>query len=77
MAEQQGGAGVLGACGAGHWARGEAIFLCPPLFAERRCDRHEAGKRRARGGGRLRAELIRLKSHLSPLSLIARRAHTI
>ena len=32
MAEQQGGAGVLGACGAGHWARGEAVFLCPPLL---------------------------------------------
>ena len=23
---------MLGACGAGHWARGEAVFLCPPLL---------------------------------------------
>ena len=31
MAEQVGGAGGLGACGAVHWARGETIFLSPPF----------------------------------------------
>ena len=34
MAEQQGGAGVLGACGAAQWARRKTVFLCPPPFAE-------------------------------------------
>ena len=32
MAEQEGCVGVLGACGAVHWAQGEPVFLCHPLL---------------------------------------------
>ena len=32
MAEQEGRAGVLGACGAGHWVRGETVSFPTPLL---------------------------------------------
>ena len=56
MAEQQGGAGVLGACGAGHWARGEAVFLCPPLLRNCQFPHFAWSHERLGAGGSLPAD---------------------
>ena len=57
MAETEGRAGVLGACGAVHWARGETIFLCPP-FCGKAMSGTLGGWRGGRGGASARRQTV-------------------